>query len=400
MRIASPANLTMAALLIAVALPVGAQTAEPAATVPAAITAETAAAELPAITVVQVGQRKIEDHVLASGLIGPVEQVLVPPLIEGQPIETLAADVGDMVAAGQVLAKLSTATLTLQKSQVLANDAVVKAAIAQAQAQIASAQSAADDARRTAERSAALFKQGALSASANDSAQTAATAAEAGLAIAVQGVESAQAQLEVQSAQMANIDLQLRRTEIVAPVAGLISARNAEVGGIASAAGLPLFTIIKDGALELSAGIAEADLARITPGLPATLTLASGARLTGKIRLVAPTIDTSTRLGNARIALDANPMVRDGMFAEADILVAARDAIVVPVSAIGQSGADTTIKRVKDGVVTEAVVTTGIREGDWVEVLTGVTVGDTIVAKAGAFVSDGDKINPILSETN
>ncbi len=398
MRIASPANLTMAALLIAVALPVSAQTAAPAAA--PAITTEAAAPVLPAITVVQVTQRKIEDHVLASGLIGPVERVLVPPLIEGQPIESLAVDVGDMVTAGQVLATLSTATLTLQKSQVIANDAVVKAAIAQAEAQIASAQSSADDANRTAQRSAALFKQGSLSAAANDSAQTAASSAAAGLAVAVQGVKSAQAQLEVQSAQMANIDLQLRRTEIVAPVSGLISARNAEVGGIASAAGLPLFTIIKDGALELSAGIAEADLARISAGLPATLTLAAGTRLTGKIRLVAPTIDITTRLGNARITLDANPMVRDGMFAEADILVATHDAIAVPVSAIGQSGTDTTIKRVKDGVVTEVVVTTGIRQGDWVEVLTGAVVGDTIVAKAGAFVSDGDKINPIPSETN
>ena len=142
-------------------------------------------------------------------------------------------------------------------------------------------------------------------------------------------------------------------------------------------------------------------IAVLTNDLPATLTLAAGdTTLSGHIRLVAPTIDTTTRLGNARIAVDPSPMVRSGMFAEADILVATHDAMAVPVTAVGQSGKDTTVKLVKDGLVSEVPVTTGIRQGGWVEVLSGLTLGDTIVAKAGAFVSDGDKINPIPSETN
>ena len=385
-----------AALLIAVALPGWAETA---ATTPVA--ANPATTSLPAITVFQVANRKIGDHVLVSGMIGPVELVLVPPLIEGQPIETLNADVGDMVTAGQVLATLSTATLTLQKSQIMANDAAVRASIAQAEAQIASARSSALDAQKAADRSAALFKQGSVSSAANDTAQTAATSAAAGLAVAEQGVKSAQAQLDVLAAQVANIDLQLARTQIVAPVSGQIAARNAQVGGIASGAGQPLFTIIKDGALELSADVAEIDLPSLTAGLPATLTLAAGnTTLGGRIRLVAPTIDTTTRLGNARIAVDPSPMVRAGMFAQADILVATLDAIAVPVTAVGQSGQNTTVKRVKDGLVSEVPVTTGIRQGGWVQILSGLALGDTIVAKAGAFVSDGDKINPIPSKTN
>ncbi|MBC7478625.1 MAG: efflux RND transporter periplasmic adaptor subunit, partial [Pseudorhodobacter sp.] len=154
-------------------------------------------------------------------------------------------------------------------------------------------------------------------------------------------------------------------------------------------------------ALELSADVAEGDLPRLTAGLPASLTLAAGnTALVGHIRLVAPTIDTTTRLGNARIAVDPSPMVRAGMFAQADILVTAHDAIAVPVTAVGQSGKNTTVKLVKDGLVSEVPVTTGIRQGGWVEIASGLDLGDTIVAKAGAFVSDGDKINPILSETN
>ncbi|MDZ4095132.1 MAG: efflux RND transporter periplasmic adaptor subunit, partial [Paracoccaceae bacterium] len=54
---------------------------------------------LPAISVSVVEARTLRDRVIVSGLVGPVEQVQVQPLIEGQPIETLEADVGDTALA-------------------------------------------------------------------------------------------------------------------------------------------------------------------------------------------------------------------------------------------------------------------------------------------------------------
>lgn len=338
-------------------------------------TAEKPVAEivLPAITVTKVTARKVEDHVLASGLISPVEQVSVVPLIEGQPIETLAADVGDTVKAGQVLATLSTATLTLSQSQLAAS--------------LASAQSNAAEAKRTAQRTAALLAQGSTSNAANDQAQSALTAAEA-------QVTSVQAQLD-------NVALQISRTQVIAPVAGIITARNAQIGSIASAQGNPMFVIIRDGALELRADVSETDLPRVTVGQKATISLAADLpKQTGTLRLVEPTVDVATRLGRARIAIDHPDQVRSGMYAEADILVASHDALAVPVTAVGSEGAETTVMLVKDGVVHRTVVTTGIRDGGWVEVLSGVAEGDQIVAKAGAFVTDGDKINPVSTATN
>lgn len=336
---------------------------------------ETPAAEvvLPAITVTKVVTRMVEDHVLASGLIAPVEQVSVVPLVEGQPIETLSADVGDTVAAGQVLAKLSTATLVLQQSQLTAS--------------LAAAQSNAAEAKRTALRTAALLSQGAASNAANDQAQAALTAADA-------QVTSVQAQLDT-------ITLQIARTEVKSPVAGLITTRNAQIGAIASAQAGPMFVITRDGALELRADVSEADLPRIQQGQTATITLAAGtAPLTGKLTLVEPSIDLATRLGRARITLDMPDQVRAGMFAEADILVASRSTIAVPVTAVGSEGKEITVMTVKDGVVHRTVITTGIRDGGWVEVVSGLAEGDQIVAKAGAFVTDGDKINPISAATN
>ncbi|OZA00140.1 MAG: efflux transporter periplasmic adaptor subunit, partial [Rhodobacterales bacterium 17-64-5] len=241
--------LLLASALSVVALPGLAETA----------TSPVATIVLPAITVTAVTTRKLEDHVLASGLISPVEQVSVVPLIEGQPIETLAADVGDKVAAGQVLATLSTATLTLSQSQL--------------QASLAAARASAAEARRTADRTAALLAQGSTSNAANDQAQSALTAAEA-------QVTSVQAQLD-------NVALQISRTQVVAPVAGTITARSAQIGSIASAAGAPLFVIMRDGALELRADVAEADLPKVVAGQKARITLASGLPpQTGTLRLV------------------------------------------------------------------------------------------------------------------
>jgi HlyD family secretion protein len=58
------------------------------------------------------------------------------------------------------------------------------------------------------------------------------------------------------------------------------------------------------------------------------------------------------------------------------------------------------VMKVSGGTVTRSPVTLGIRDAGWVEVLSGLAVGDTVVTKAGSFVRDGDQINPVAAETN
>jgi HlyD family secretion protein len=202
--------------------------------------------------------------------------------------------------------------------------------------------------------------------------------------------------MDVAEARLETVDLQLARTEVRAPVAGKIVARNARIGGIATAAGQAMFVIMRDGALELRADVAEADLLRLTAGQKATLHAAgTDAALTGTVRLVEPSIDVTSRLGRARITVDAPDMLRPGMFVEAEILVAEREAIAVPVTSVGSDASGTTVMRVRDGLVERVEVKTGIRDGSHVEILEGLAAGDTVVTKAGAFVRSGDKINPV-----
>jgi HlyD family secretion protein len=370
-------------------------------TAAAAETTTDVAINLPAITVSTVGKQMLVDRVLVSGSVGAVEQVQVAPLIEGQPIEALQADIGDKVAAGQVLARLSATTLELQKSQFMASLASAKATIAQADAQLLEAQSSADEATRVSTRTAALRKQGSASQAAADTTASGAVSATARVTVAVQSLEAARAQLELVNAQLANVELSLQRTQVVAPVSGEVLERNATVGSIATAAGTPMFVIVKDSALELKADVAESDLMRLAPGQKAIVN-AVGATvpLEGTVRMVEPTIDSTTRLGRVRVTVNEPALVRSGMFAEATVIVAEHDAVAVPVTAVGSGPQGTTVMRVTNGDVARVVVKTGIRDGGFIEIVEGLAVGDVVVTKAGAFVRDGDRINPIPDATN
>jgi HlyD family secretion protein len=360
-----------------------------------------AAPSLPAITVTTVETRQLRDRVVVSGLVGPVERVQVQPLIEGQPIDTLLADVGDTVDAGQVLAVLSASTLDLQKSQGLASLASARAQVSQAEAQLLEAQAAADEANRVNERTKALRDRGNASQAAADQASANAISANARVVVARQSAEAARAQVALAEAQLANVDLQLARTEVKAPVAGEIVERNALVGSVASAAGLPMFVIVRDRALELNADVAEGDLVRLVADQTVTMRrVGSDTPISGRVRLVEPAIDTTTRLGRARIWIEPGSPVVQGMFLDGEVLVAERETVAVPVTAISSSPDGAVVMRVVDGTAEKVVVRTGIRDGGWIEVTDGLAAGEIVVLKAGAFVRDGDRINPVPAATN
>ena len=357
-------------------------------------------AALPAITVSEVIPEMLRDWIVASGLVAAVEQVQVQPLIEGQAIDSLRADVGDQVEAGQVLATLSGAMLDLQRSELLASRAQVAATVAQAEANLIEANAAAEEAERVAARSARLAQQGTVSQAQADEADAAAKAARARARAAEQGIMSARAQRDLVEAQISTLDLQLERTQVRTSVAGLVVARNAEVGAIASTTGPAMFTIIRDGAMEMRAELSEADLLRVRHGQAVRLAAIGGADpLSGTVRLVDPSIDLDTRLGRARITIDDPANVLEGMFLTAEILVSAKKSLAAPVTAVSTGAGGASVMLVREGTVERVPVTTGIRDGGLIGVTEGVDVGDIVVTKAASFVRDGDMIDPIPDQT-
>lgn len=361
----------------------------------ASIQAGEADLRLPAISVATARIGTLTDVVRASGLVQPREQVHVQPEIEGQAIRALEADVGDQVKRGDPLAILATDTLELRRTQLQAGRAASAATIAQLEAQIVEARASADEAERARRRNESLAGRGMVSQAALDQAEAAAKAAKARVAAAREGLNAARAQLEAADAQLADVDFRLGRATVVAPVDGIVSARNARLGAIASAAGEPMFVLIRDGELEVRADVAERDIARIAVGQRARIQVAGAPTpLVGSVRLIEPTVDAATRLGRVRIALSESDRIRAGMFADALIEVARVESIVVPAAAVGSGPS---VLRVEDGVARRVPVRTGLRDGEEVAIVEGLAEGATVVARAGAFVRDGDRIRPVQS---
>lgn len=353
---------------------------------------------LPSIVVTQVENKPVIDRVVATGAIKAVEEIYISPQVDGLSIRTLNADVGDRVEADSTLVVLNEDMLILQKSQYAASLAKANASLAQYEAQLAEAQANAEEAVRVSERSRKLSEAGSISTAQRDQEKAAATAALARVNSAEQFIAVAKADIKVVEAQMSDLDLRLARTEVKSPVSGIVSAKTAKVGAIANGSGEPLFTIIRDGALEMRADINEADLIKLAIGQKALVTLADGkTRIDGKVRLISPMVDAQTRLGAVYISLNEPEKARVGMYADAQIIVEEKQAIVLPLTAVTVGSNETIVRRVDDGTVHLTKVTTGIQDGEFIEITTGLKPGDKVVAKAGAYVRDGDKINPVTS---
>ena len=361
--------------------------------------AATAEAKLPSIIVTQVAERHLTDRVIATGTIRPVQEVYVQPLVDGLSIRSLEADVGDVVKADQVLAALNEDALVLQKSQLEANKAKAEAGLAQYRAQVIEAQANRDDAIRQRDRAVKLGKTGTSSVSEVERATAAAEVAEARLQAARQSVSVGEAEIKVVESQIADIDLKLARTGVKTPYAGIVSARNAKVGAIASGAGEPLFTVIRDGALELVADLSERDIRKIEPGQKAIVSIAGGTgTIEGEVRLVSPTVDPVSRLGFVRIDVDEKSGARAGMYGSAEIIVSETTALALPLSAVTTGREGSFARKVEDGIVKQVEIEAGIQDGGFVEVASGLKAGDMVVEKAGAFVRDGDRIKPVQAD--
>lgn len=357
---------------------------------------QTGEKQYPAIVVIEARQGRLTDKILTNGTIEAVEEIYVQPQVEGLAINTLKADVGDSVKAGQVLATIDDSSLTLQKAQLLANQAKANASVAQFKIQLRDAKTNEAEAKRQLARGQSLSSGGSMSTSELQKLETAATNASNSVANAEQAIAIAEAELKSVNSQIADVELKLSRTEIKAPFGGLITARNARVGAIAVGSGSPLFTILRDGELELVADVSEDDILKTRVGQSAEITVTGLAKpIDGKIRLISPVVKAASRLGSVHIALSDSNLAKQGMYASAVITIRTGEGVVLPLSAVETNKSGSITHVVRDNIVHKIAIETSIIENGEVLVTKGVTAGDLVVAKAGAFVRDGDHIRPV-----
>lgn len=367
---------------------------------PAATSAQPADTNLPAIRVTEAVERTLVDRIIVTGTIQAVEEVYVQPQVEGLRIEDLKADVGDTVKAGDVLATLASDALVLQKSQLLANRAKVEAVTAQLQAQVLEAEANEAEAIRQAERAERLVKSKAVAVGEAERLRATATASTARVNSAKQAIAANNADIKVIDAQIDDVDLRLARTDVKTTVNGVVSVRNAKIGAIAAGAGNPLFTVIRDNAIELNADVSEGDLLKLKPGQVVHMTVAgTSTRVEGKVRTIEPVINATTRLGTVKISIDDPDIARIGMYASAEVIVSERKVLSLPLTAVTAEDGNMVVRRVIDGVVTLTKVKTGVQDGDFVEIAEGLKARDIVVEKAGAYVRNGDKVAPVFQKT-
>lgn len=180
-----------------------------------------------------------------------------------------------------------------------------------------------------------------------------------------------------------------------APAAGIVSFSGAATGAIASARALPLFRIIAGGELELSAELPVKYLSRLSIGLPAKIKVPGIGELDGRVTFIAASVDPATQAGEVRLAAGASGTLKAGMLGRAFINSGQRcDGLAIPLSALLYSEEGTVVEVVRDSRVESEFVTTGLQSDGNIEILQGLAEGDVVVARAAAFLRDGDRVTP------
>jgi HlyD family secretion protein len=354
------------------------------------------AARPPSITVIRAVSGPITEHAVVTGNLVAREEILVSPQIDGYAVDKILVEEGDRVAEGQVLAELSRTTIDTSLAQNEAQTARAEAAIAQAQSSIAEAQANKDQAASAFARSRTLQKSGNATADTLDQREANAKMADARLDAAQHALTVAQADKKLADAQRSELLVRLEHTQIKAPAAGIVSRRTARIGAIASASGDALFRIIRAGDVELEADVPELTLARMQPDMKAEVTTAARKEpYAAHVRLVAPEVSPTTRLGRVRIAIDTAPGLTIGAFGRASVEIASHTGVLVPQSAVLYSEDGATVQIVKGDTVSTQAVTLGLRTEKQAEITKGVAADDAVVATAGTFVRDGDKVTPV-----
>jgi len=307
-----------------------------------------------------------------SGVIAAREEIHIVAEVGGVRLTQVHVDVGDRVQKGQRIAQLDDVELRSQEAELMA--------------EVTKARSVWRNAASQLERSQKLDADAALS--------------QQDLDLLGMQVERAKAELDAASARLELKRIQIQRTRIVAPYGGIVSARSAALGAVTSS-GQELFRVLRDNRLEWRAELTAAQLSQVRAGQRVALTLPDGTESLGRVRQVAPTIDSRSRMGLAYVDIESGHQARAGMYAAGRVHIGMTDAMVLPASAIMVRDGRTSVARIQrvDGAprVSMVAATVGRRQGRLIEVLDALRPGDEVVLSGAGLLSDGDQVRVVSS---
>lgn len=347
--------------------------------------AATAAVARPVLTVnfTQPQRATLSQSVQAGGSIHAWQEAVVGAEGNGWRLAEVHVNVGDTVKRGQLLATFATA--------------LPQAELAQSEALVAEAEATLAEAAANAQRARDLQPTGVLSAQAINQLLT--------------QERTAQARVQAQRALLKVQQLRLAQARVLAPDSGIISSRNATVGAVVPA-GMELFKLIRQGRLEWRAEVAATDLSRIATGQQVLVQPVGGAPVTGRVRMVGPTLDPQSRnglvyvdLGGAAVpavalAVLAPGAAKAGMYARGEFQLGSSAAVTLPQSAVLlREGFSYVFVLGAGDRVAQTKVQTGRRVGDRVEILSGLDASARVVATGAGFLADGDTVRVLAAGT-
>ncbi len=306
-----------------------------------------------------------------NGSIFPWQEALVSAEIGGLRIQQILADVGTQVRKGEPL--------------VLLADETVKADLQKQMATVEKDKAALAEAKSNADRAREIRESGALSAQKINEYVIAEQTAVANLALS-------QAELE-------NQKIRLRQTRVVAPDDGVVSSRSANLGNVV-ASGAELFRLVRQGRIEWRGEVNADQQMAIHSGQTVKLLLPGAKTVAGRVRLVAPTVDSNTR--NALVYVDIpKDAAKPGMYIQGSIDIGQQQGLAVPLSGVTYRDGFAYVFELGpvDGQniskVTQRKVRTGRSRGEQIELLEGVAPQVRLVLTGGAFLNDGDTVKVI-----
>lgn len=310
---------------------------------------------LSAADVATVAPTTIEDGVALTGDLRPIETIDVRSRIEGDLTGVYVRE-GQQVAAGQLLARFESSEQESGR--------------ASAQADRAAAAADLSNVTWTLEQNAQLFKAGAI--------------AERDYKNSQQAVASARARLAAADARLRASGNQARDTRVLSPASGIVEKRLVEDGERVSK-GAPLFSIVRNGTLELAAAVPSRQATTVRVGQVVRF-VADGRQFNGRIARLSPTVDPATRAVTVYVEVP-NPggLLRGGTFATGRVVSRTLSGVIaVPTAALRQSqdrDGKPFVYRLDGRTVNAAPVQLGAvdeRQG-LVQVTDGLQVGDRVI---------------------
>jgi multidrug efflux pump subunit AcrA (membrane-fusion protein) len=357
----------------------------------------------------------------ATGDIVALMQVDLFPKVSGY-LERIDVHLGEGVLQGQVLAQIDRSEFLPKVKEVEAKVGQAKAhlmeletgtrteELRQAEETVKQTQSRFENAKLQRERVEALFKREVISKKEFDTADMEYKVTEAQLASSQQNLkllqdgaraevkDAAQAKLKEMEAVLAQEQIRLQNTRIVAPFHGEITRKYVETGALVSPS-TPIVTLVHTQTLKVVANVIEKDVPLLKTGMKAKILVEAFPNkvFQGRIERINSALDPSTRTLQAEIYVP-NPsrLLKPGMFAKLEVVLAEKPkALVVPREAVLDEKGIRSVFIVNGNQVIRKEVVIGIDQERFLEILDGLKEGEQVIVKGQESVRNGSTVRVV-----